>query len=86
MMVAAKRPLYEGAQISQLDAISQALANKVQYGNTRASYKAGLGSTGNLLPEGHCMPKTMHETKKILKALNMDNEKIDCRPNGCLLF
>jgi hypothetical protein len=34
MMAAAKRPLYEGAKISQLDAISQALANKVQYGNT----------------------------------------------------
>jgi hypothetical protein len=34
MMAVAKRHLYEGANIPQLDAISQALANKVQYGNT----------------------------------------------------
>jgi hypothetical protein len=30
-----------------------------------------------MLPEGHYMPKTMHETKKFLKALSMDYGKID---------
>src|SRR4051812_45773048 len=34
LMASAKRPLYEGSKISQLDAISQALAKK--YGNTRS--------------------------------------------------
>jgi hypothetical protein len=86
MAAAAKRPLYEGAKISQLDAISQVLANKVQYGNTQACYEAGLRAYGNMLPEGHCMPKTMHETEKILKAPSMDYERKEWCPKGCLLF
>src|SRR5664279_3692127 len=86
MMASAKRPLYEGAKISQLDAISQALADKARYSTTRAGFEANLKTYGNMLPEGHCLPKTMHEAKKIMKGLSMDYEKIDCCPKGCLLF
>ena len=35
MMASSQRPLYEGAKVSQLDAISQALAEKLKHGNTR---------------------------------------------------
>ena len=34
MMASSQRPLYDGARISQLDAISQALAEKLKHGNT----------------------------------------------------
>lgn len=86
MMAAAKRPLYEGAKISQLDAISQCLADKCQYSATRSHFEANLRTCGNMLPEGHCLPKTMYKVKKIVRALNMEYEKIDCCPKGCLLF
>jgi hypothetical protein len=86
MMASAKRPLYEGAKISQLDAIAQVLANKAQFNNTRSCIEAHLTTFGNMLPEGHCLPKTMYEAKKILKALNMDYVKYDCCLKGCLLF
>ena len=86
MMASSQRPLYEGAKVSQLDAISQALANKLQYGSTRSCFEAHLQTTGNLLPEGHCLPQSMYETKKILRDLSMDYQKIDCCPKGCLLF
>ena len=85
-MSSAKRPLYEGAKISQYDAISQALADKARYSKTRAGFEADLKTYGNMLPEGHCLPKSLHEAKKLLKGLSMDYEKIDCCPKGCLLF
>jgi hypothetical protein len=86
MMASTKRPLYEGAKISQLDAIAQVLANKAQFDNTRACIETHLTAFGNMLPEGHCLPKTMYEAKKILKALNMDYVKYNYCPKGCLLF
>ena len=62
---------------SQYDAISQALADKARYSKTRAGFEADLKTYGNMLPEGHCLPKSLHEAKKLLKGLNMDYEKID---------
>src|SRR3954462_12399915 len=72
IMAVTKRPLYEGAKISQLDAISQCLADKCQYSATRSHFEANLRICGNMLPEGHCLPKTFHETKKLTKDLAPD--------------
>ncbi|KAK1685562.1 hypothetical protein QYE76_046410 [Lolium multiflorum] len=46
MIAAAKKPLYEGAAISQLDAISQYLADKTRYNTTREGFEASLKTTG----------------------------------------
>ena len=86
MMASAKRPLYPGAEISQLDAISQQLATKAKYGMPRSCFEETLRNAGNMLPKGHCLPKTMYEAKKIMKALCMDQEKIHCCPKGCICF
>ena len=86
MMATAKKPLYPGAEISQLDAISQLLADKAKHGETRSSFEDHLKTLGNMLPKGHCLPRTMYESKKIMKSLCMDYEKIHCCPKGCLLF
>jgi len=86
MMTAAKKPLYEGATISQLDAISQCLANKTQHNFTRDGFEANLRTTGNMLPKDHCLPKSLHETRRLMKGLNMDYQKIECCPKGCVLF
>ena len=45
MMASAKKPLYEGAKISQLDAISQLLADKAQYSTTCACFKKKSDNT-----------------------------------------
>jgi hypothetical protein len=86
MLVAAKKPLYEGASISQLDAISQCLADKTQYSTTRNGFETSLRKTGNILPKGHCLPQSLHETRRLMKELNMGYQKIECCPKGCLLF
>ena len=38
------------------------------------------------LPEGHVLPKTLYESKKILRALKMPYEQIHACPKGCILF
>jgi hypothetical protein len=86
MMTSAKEPLYEGEKISQLDAISQLLADKAKHGMTRSCFEDALTIWGNMLPKGHFLPRNMYEAKKIMKALCMDYEKRDCYPAGCLLF
>jgi hypothetical protein len=86
MMASARRPLYPGAKMSQLDGITQLLADKCMFESTRASFEKTLNTVGNMLPEGHCLPKTMYETKKILKALKMDYVTYDVCPKLCLLF
>ncbi|KAK1691774.1 hypothetical protein QYE76_008471 [Lolium multiflorum] len=60
MMASARRPLYPGAKMSQLDGITQLLADKCMFESTRASFEKTLNTVGNMLPEGHCLPKTMY--------------------------
>ena len=59
MMATAKKPLYPGAEISQLDALSQLLADKAKHGETRSSFEDHLKTWGNRLPKGHCVPRNM---------------------------
>ena len=86
MIAAAKTPLYDGAEISQLDAISQCLADKTRYNTTRDGFEASLKTTGNMLPKDHCLPQSLHATRRMMKDLNMDYQRIDCCPKGCVLF
>ena len=41
---------------------------------------------GSLLPEGHLLPKSMHESQKLLRALKMPYEQIHACPKECVLF
>ncbi|XP_073365158.1 uncharacterized protein [Aegilops tauschii subsp. strangulata] len=86
VLASSKKPLYAGAKISQLDAISQLIAVKAEYGCSQKCFEAFLGVWANSVPEGHELPKSMYDTKKIMKALSMDYEKIDVCPKNCLLF
>ena len=86
VLASSKKPLYAGAKISQLDAISQLIAVKAEYGYSQKCFEAFLGVWANSLPEGHELPKSMYDTKKSMKALSMDYEKIDVCPKNCLLF
>ena len=41
---------------------------------------------GSLLLEGHLLPKSMHESQKLLHALKRPYEQIHACPKGCVLF
>lgn len=45
-----------------------------------------LSVFGSLLLEGHILPKSMYESRKLLRALKMPNEQIYACPKGCILF
>nr|XP_020159405.1 uncharacterized protein LOC109744661 [Aegilops tauschii subsp. strangulata] len=75
ILASSRKPLYEGAKLSMLDAMSQLMAVKAEYGCSRG-FEAFLGVWANSLPEGHELPKTMYAMKKIMKTLSMDYEKM----------
>ena len=62
------------------------MAMKSQFTLSRDAFDVMLTVIGILLPEGHILPKSMFEEKKLLWALKMSYEMIHACPNGCILF
>ena len=86
MFAAAQKPLHDQTKVSQLDAIGRIMALKSQYSLSRDAFDGMLTVIGSLLPEGHLLPKSMHESQKLLRALKMLYEQIHACPKGCVLF
>jgi hypothetical protein len=51
--------------------------NQVQFALSINCYKELMDLIGEVLPTGHKMPKEMYQSKKLLKGLGMEYEKID---------
>jgi hypothetical protein len=83
---AARKPLHNKTNVSQLDAIGRIMAFKLQYGMSRDAFDGLLTVIGSLLPEDHVLPKSMYEAQKLLRALKMTYEQIHAYPKGCVLF
>ena len=74
MLVASQKPLHKHTKISQLDAIGRLMAVKSQYNLSRDAFDALVIVFGDMLPEGHILPKNMYEAQKVLRALKMPYE------------
>jgi hypothetical protein len=86
MFAAAQKPLHGHTKVSQLDAIGRIMALKSQYSLSRDAFDGMLTVIGSLLPEGHILPKSMYEARKLLRALKMPYDQIHACPKGCVLF
>ena len=86
MFVVAQKPLRCQTKVSQLDGIGCIIVLKSQYSLSRDAFDGMLTVIGILLPEGHLLPKSMHESQKLLRALKMPYEQIHACPKGCVLF
>ena len=86
MFAVAQKPLDGQTKVSQLDAIGCIMALKSQYSLSRDAFDGMLTVIGSLLPKGHLLPKSMHESQKLLRALKMPYEQIHACPKGCVLF
>ena len=86
MLSAAQKPLHGQTKVSQLDGIGRVMALKSQFSLSRDAFDAMLTVFGSMLPEGHILPKSMYESKKLLRALKMPYEQIHACPKGCILF
>jgi hypothetical protein len=86
MLSSAQKPLHDHTKVSQLDGIGRAMAFKAQYNLSREGFDSMLTLIGSLLPEGHALPKSMYESRKLLRALKMPYEQIHVCPDNCVLF
>jgi hypothetical protein len=86
MLSAAQKPLHGQTRVSQLDGIGCIMALKSQHSMSQDCFDAMLTVIGNLLLEDHILPKSMYESKKMLRALKMPYEHIHACPKGCILF
>ena len=62
------------------------MAFKSQYHLSRDAFDTMLTVCGSMLSEGHILPKSMYESRKLLRALKMPYEQIHACENGCVLF
>ena len=74
MLSAAQQPLHSHTKVSQLDAIGRVMAFKAQYTLSREGFNTMLTLFGSMLLEGHALPKSMYESRKLLRALKMPYE------------
>ena len=86
MLEAAQKPLHGQTKVSQLDGIRCLMALKSQYNISRDAFDSMLTVFGSMLSEGHILPKTMYQARKILHALKMPYEQIHSCPNGCIFM
>ena len=61
MLSPAQQPLHGHAKVSQLDAIARLMVVKSQFSLSREAFDVMMTVVGSLLPDGHILPKSMHE-------------------------
>jgi len=86
MMESAKKPLHKYTTLSQLECMGRLMGLKSQLNMSREGFNLMLQIFGEMLPEGHELPKNEYTSQKLLRALKMDYESIHACPNGCVLF
>jgi hypothetical protein len=82
----AKEPLYPGCAVSLLEAASRLVTLKCEFNLPHRCVNGFTSFIGDVLPKKHVMTRNFNETKKLLRALQLPHEKIDCCPIGCMLF
>jgi hypothetical protein len=83
----ATKPLYPGAKIDLLSTILLFMSVFHDHGFTNTGVDALLSClVDNVLPEGHCLPRSLYSLKLLLKKLELNYVKIPACTTGCVLF
>lgn len=87
MLKAAQTPLWDGCtKYSTLSASLTLLSLKAEYGFSQGCFNALAQFIGNALPDSNTMPKNYYRAKKSIEELGLGCSKIECCPNGCMLY
>ncbi|KAF7128108.1 hypothetical protein RHSIM_Rhsim11G0023200 [Rhododendron simsii] len=88
LLEAAQRSLYPGCKKSDtlLAFVIEMLQVKVESGWSNQSFNKNLAKISRFLPEGHVVPKSINECKKLLRDLGLGYEFIHACPMDCVLF
>lgn len=87
MLKAAQSPLWDGCnKYSVLSASLIALNLKTDYGLSEGCFNGWVQFMGDAMPDGNSMPKNFYQAKKSVADLGLGCTKIECCPNGCMLY
>lgn len=86
LLKAAEDPLYEGSKMSRLEMASRIITLKCEYNLPHRCVDGFASLLNEAIPEGNQMGRTLYDTKKILKGLELPHDKIHTCPKGCMLF
>ncbi|XP_026452259.1 uncharacterized protein LOC113352677 [Papaver somniferum] len=80
-------PLYPDCTThTKISMTTELYRQKTVNGLSRRAFVDLLKTIGSVLPQGHCLPKSTYEVKKLLKAFQLTYEKIHACQNDCCLF
>jgi hypothetical protein len=86
LLKATEAPLHKHAKVTLLTFVSRVMAIKSKFFFSNNYYNEVLKLIGGVLPNPNKLPKDMYHSKKLVKGLGMDYEKIDVCQNSCMLF
>ena len=80
------KPLYVGSKYNALSGLLKFQHLKGQFGWSDASFDALLSVLKDILPSNNTIPSSIYESKKLLKGVGLQYEKIHACENDCVLF
>ncbi|XXG77965.1 hypothetical protein AAC387_Pa08g2009 [Persea americana] len=88
LLKASQRGLYPGCKNSDtlLSFVIKILHVKVESGCSNKSFDKVLHIFKDFLPEGHVVPESVYEAKKLLRDLGMGYKNIDACKHNCVLY
>jgi hypothetical protein len=86
LLKASEEPLHEHTKVIVLAFVTRLKAIKSKFFFSKNCYNELLKLIGDVLLNSNKLPKDMYHSKKLVKGLGMDYEKIDVCQNSCLLF
>jgi hypothetical protein len=86
LLKASEKPLHEHMKVTVLAFVTWHMAIKSKFFFSNNCYNELLKLIGDVLPNLNKLPKDMYHSKKLIKGLGMDYEKIDVCQNIWMLF
>jgi hypothetical protein len=86
LLKASEELLHEHTKVTMLTFVTRLMAIKFKLFFSNNCYNELLKLIRDVLPNPNKLPKDMYHSKKLVKGLGMDYEKIDVCQNSCMLF
>ena len=81
-----EKPLYKGSKYNSLSGLLKFEHIKGQCGWSDASYELLLAALRDVLPPDNTIPKSLYESKKLLKGVGLEYKKFHSCENDCILY
>jgi hypothetical protein len=86
LLQASEELLHGHTKVTMLAFVTQLMAIKSKFFFSNNCYNGLLKLFGDVLPNANKVSKDMYHSKKLVKGLGIDYEKIDVCQNNCMLF